>query len=164
MQLLVPFSVGPPVCFCLSVLFSSAPPCLLFLDYLTTFISFKMYLFVSEREGESVCTRKWGRSRVRGRERERILSRIHIQCTAQCGLNLMTLRLWSEPRSRVRHLTDWASQVPQTQSLLMREIHPIWKITIYFLKFIRPAYAIVLDKCDHNVRGKKELYENQVRD
>ena len=27
------------------------------------------------------------------------------------GLNLMTLRSWLKPKLRVRHLTDWATQV-----------------------------------------------------
>ena len=52
--------------------------------------------------------------------RERILSRLHAQCSAWCGarhgavlgLNPITLGSWPEPKSRVRHSTDWATQVP----------------------------------------------------
>ena len=54
----------------------------------------------------------WGE--VGGRERERVLSRLHIQHRVQhVGLNLTTLRSWPKQKSRVGHLTDCASQAPQ---------------------------------------------------
>ena len=32
------------------------------------------------------------------------------------GLNLTTLRSWPEPEPRIRRITDWATQAPQTYS------------------------------------------------
>ena len=46
-------------------------------------------------------------------ERERILSRLHAHHSAQCRLDPTTLGLWSEPKSRVRCSTNWATQASQ---------------------------------------------------
>ena len=47
-------------------------------------------------------------------ERERIPSRLWAVCTEpNVRLNLTTVRSWPELNSRVRHLTNWAIQVPQ---------------------------------------------------
>ena len=64
--------------------------------------------------------RKWEREHARAEEgqrerrRERIPSRV---CTVSpgpdVGLSLTTMRLWPELKSRVRCLTDWATQAPQ---------------------------------------------------
>ena len=48
----------------------------------------------------------WGRRR----EGEKILSRLHTQ--PDRGLALTTLRSWPELKSRVRCLSDWATQAP----------------------------------------------------
>ena len=58
-----------------------------------------------------------------GGERERILSRFHAQCWTPCGLSSITdQRSWPELKSRVRHLTNWATQA-----------RPFLVLFIYFL-------------------------------
>ena len=54
--------------------------------------------------------------RRRGRERE---SQADSPLSAEfsVGLDLTTLRSWPEPKSRVRHLTVWVTQVPQGEIL-----------------------------------------------
>ena len=59
---------------------------------------------------------KQGRGRERERERERILGRFHaVSAEPDVRLNLMnrTVKLWPEPKSEVRPLTNWATQALQ---------------------------------------------------
>ena len=50
---------------------------------------------------------------------EGISSKLHAQCRAQCRAPSQDLRSWSELKSRVRHLTNWASHpgAPRKQCL-----------------------------------------------
>ena len=55
----------------------------------------------------------WGRgSMSRGRQRRVSPNRLPNECGAWLGLDLRTLRSWPEPKSKVRHTTDWATQAP----------------------------------------------------
>ena len=73
-----------------------------------------IYLF---RERVQVGER--GRERERDRERQRETEREResqvgstLIMEPNMGLNLTTVRSWPEPKSRVGHSTDWATQVP----------------------------------------------------
>ena len=69
---------------------------------------FKVYFWEREQAGEGQ------RERARERERERIKSRLWLSAQSPMqGLNPRTVRSWRESRSRVRRLTDWATQVPE---------------------------------------------------
>ena len=79
--------------------------CLLMSHYLLLSF-FKVYLFW---ERESVC------ARVGDGQRERISSRFcTVSAKPDVGLKPtnQTVRSWPEPKSRVWHSTDWATQVP----------------------------------------------------
>ena len=67
---------------------------------------FSVYLFtLRERAHEQERSRK--------RRRERIPSRLcTVSTEPDVGLNHMTARSWPEPKSRVGHLPEWATQVP----------------------------------------------------
>ena len=62
----------------------------------------------------------------REEQRERLLSRLLTELGPCLGLHLMTPRSWPEPKSRVRHLTNWATlQGPQVVSILKQRLCPI---------------------------------------
>lgn len=48
----------------------------------------------------------------RGRKRERIQNRACAECKPHTGLHLMTLRSCLEPKPRLGHQPDWATQAP----------------------------------------------------
>ena len=63
-----------------------------------------IYLFGSERE-------------LREKSRGRGTSRLLLSAEPNVGFDLMTLRSWLGPKSRLRCLTNWATQVTQDFSL-----------------------------------------------
>lgn len=74
--------------------------------FIYLFIYILFYYFFLEKERKDVG---------RGRGRERIISTLHTQRGArsrEAGLDLTTLRSWPEPKSRVRHLINWATKAP----------------------------------------------------
>ena len=76
--------------------------------YIWEQILFKVFIF--KREGTRVCM--WGRGREWGSEREE--SQADSALSAQSltwGSIPQTERSWPELKSRVRHSTDWATQV-----------------------------------------------------
>ena len=63
-----------------------------------------------------MCLHTWGTGREREGEREsQAGSALSIQSLIW-GLIPGTVRSWPKPKSRVSHLTDWATQVPRKQS------------------------------------------------
>ena len=64
----------------------------------------KIYLFILERERESMCKQGEGQ---REKEKQTPLNR-----EADAGLDPRTLKSWPELKSRVRRLNDWATQAP----------------------------------------------------
>ena len=64
------------------------------------------YLFLRGGEGAWAHVHSCERGRGRRRGRQRILSRLHDHLGARCGADLMTVRSWPEPKSRVRRLAD----------------------------------------------------------
>ena len=101
---------------------------------------------------------EWGR----GRERERILDRLHPQHCAPCrtpcgawrggghaGLGLMTLRSCPEPISRVRYLTNWVTQA----SLSLRILYDV---------FVWRRLSSVLDQASQTVIPVKSSREWSV--
>ena len=76
--------------------------------------------FLRERESEWVHAHGGGQC-CRGRRGEKILIRLHtVSMEPEVGLDLTTMRSWPEPKSRVGHLTDWATQVPQSSDFWQR--------------------------------------------
>ena len=63
---------------------------------------FKDLLFIFEKEREKEC----------GRDRKSQAASALSAQSPMWGLNPPTVRSWHQLRSRVRHLTDWATQVP----------------------------------------------------
>ena len=70
--------------------------------YIVSFFPFLKDLF---RERER--THEWGEGQ---RERRIIQADSPLSSEPDAELHLMTLRLWQEPKSRVGHLHDWATQ------------------------------------------------------
>lgn len=109
-----------------------------------SFLELTMWLMVHEDSLNNLISRKWdldfvvvfglvlfvlfyteyrqAQVGVREAEEERILSRLHAQHGPRNGANLMTLRSWPEPKSRVKHLTDWATQMPWDFSVLTETV------------------------------------------
>ena len=67
----------------------------------------------------------WGEGQ-RERRRMRILAGSMLSMELNEGLYLTTLRSWPEPKSRVRHLTDWTTQVPQWCSFFKHLVECTW--------------------------------------
>ena len=88
--------------------------------------------FFWEREKERVWVGEW-----RERGRERILSRLYCM-EPNVGLHLKTVRSWIESKSRVEHLTNWATQAPH-----IRELFDWFSISIFFYC----TYALMDWKC-----------------
>ena len=68
------------------------------------------YLFLRERERAHMQC-KLGRGRERDREREESLS-LHWECSLTRGSISWTMSFWPQLRSRVGHLTNWATHAP----------------------------------------------------
>ena len=77
------------------------------------FLNFLKYLFIFERE----IKHEQGRCRERGRER--IPSRLYDQPEPDMGLDLTIGRSLPEPISRVRCLSNWATQVPHVFPIIL---------------------------------------------
>ena len=84
-------------------------------------IFFKFIYFEREREQERERERAWkslhtcelGRVKERGRERESQMGSVLSVWSLEWGLSLTNHEIiWPEPKSRVGHLTDWATQEP----------------------------------------------------
>ena len=67
----------------------------------------------TEREHE------WGRGKKRDTEDPKQAP--HCEHKAYVGLDFTTMKSWPELKSRVSHLTDWATQVP----------HPLCFVKLY---------------------------------
>ena len=69
-----------------------------------------MFVYFWEGERETETEHKQGRNRQRGRasEADFVLTALSLMQ----GSIPPTLRSWPEPKSRVWHLTDWATQAP----------------------------------------------------
>ena len=78
----------------------------------------KIYLLILE---ERVCVHSGERgSKRRGRER---ISDSVVSVKPDTGLHLMTLRSWSEPKSKVGCLNNWATQAPHKEDSLEHPNH-----------------------------------------
>ena len=96
----------------------------LFFNYLL-FKSFIYLFWEREREGES----------EREEKRESQAGFVLTMQSLMWGLISWTVRLWSEPKSRVRCLTNWATQVPVgyfNRVIFLTNLH-IKKWNIYFI-------------------------------
>ena len=72
-------------------------------------LSHSLSLSLSFRDS-AYMSRRRSRERENPKQTDSVLSTEH---RAQCKLSLTTLRSQPEPKSRVSHLTKWATQVPQ---------------------------------------------------
>lgn len=81
------------------------------------------------RERERVRERGGG-----GTEEEEEIksSRVHTQHEAWHGARCHNLRWWSGPKSRIRHLTDWATHVSLCQTILSKLVR-IYQAFSYYL-------------------------------
>ena len=81
----------------------------------------------SERERERESMRAW----TVGRSREGQID-FMLSPEPYTGLHLTTLRSWPEPKSKVRILIDWATQVPPVLSSYSASLRPgpVWTSTI----------------------------------
>ena len=73
--------------------------------------------------------RKREREKWRQRRRERIPSKLHA-ITIELDSRAQThkpMRSWTEPKSRVRHLTNWATQVPR---ILDSSLSLTWNLSV----------------------------------
>lgn len=74
---------------------------------------FQIYWFIWERAQQ-------GKGQVKGqKEREWEIQDYELSAEPDAGLELTTLKSWHEPKPRVRHLTDCATQVPLFWSFLI---------------------------------------------
>ena len=81
----------------------------LFVWTIHCFLSVFIYFWERQRQQE------WGRGRERGRENPKQVPR--CQHRARHGAQMhKTMRSWPEQKPRVRHLTDWPTQVPLNHS------------------------------------------------
>ena len=69
---------------------------------------------------------------LRYQSRDRIPSRLHaISTQSDAGLKLITVRSWPELKSRVLHLTNWATQAPsELDSFKTMSLYVLWRIFI----------------------------------
>ena len=83
------------------------------LDKIATVVScLFIYLFFIFWERERVA-HVWAGEGQREGERERILNRLHaVSRSPKEGLLSRPVRSWSEPKSRIRCLTDWPTRAP----------------------------------------------------
>ena len=79
------------------------------------FLFLNVYLFIFERQRE----RETETERDRERERESQAGSMLPAQSPMWGLIWWTMRSWPEPNSRVRRLTEWATQAPLNCSLSM---------------------------------------------
>ena len=110
----------------------------------------KIYIF----QRESVCERVEGRGR--GRESS---SRLPSKLGAEMELDLKTTRSWPELKSRVRWLTDWATQEP-FQSDIFRELFCCsfeWMMK-FFLYFLNKCTFIILVFLKHIFKIESVAY------
>ena len=85
------------------------------LIFFKDFIYFFVCLFIWKRERE----RETERAQALGGEGEgENLKETTLSAEPDVGLNLMTLRSWLEPKSRVRHSAEWAIQVSLPQFII----------------------------------------------
>ena len=68
---------------------------------------FAFFFFLRKREHYVPAVKE--RLRLR---RERTLSSLHTRAEPGAGIDFMILRSWPEPNSKVRYLTNWATQSP----------------------------------------------------
>ena len=81
-------------------------PCLLSIYYLSL-STLNFFSIIFFREGK-----RWGRGREKEKERENLKQTLMLSTEPDTRLDLMTLRPCSELKWKVRHLTNWAKQVP----------------------------------------------------
>lgn len=83
------------------------------------------------REKEHVCAGEQERGKEKGRGSVRILNRLHAQQEANMGLISWTLRIWLEPKSRDGCSTNWATQVPSSESSIFEAL--LWFQSLIYL-------------------------------
>lgn len=98
-----------------------------------------------------------------GRAEGENLKQITPRAELQAGLDLMTLGSWLQPKSGVRSLMNWASQVPLNfWNLLCHRFNSRSSLTPSRIKIIKPPQSISLSNClklrvikNKKARGKK---------
>ena len=110
----------PMVCFC--ALSPSLPPSPLF-----------KISFIYWKRGR-VCTCK-NRGGTEGEEKRESPAGSTLNAEPPLGLNPTTLRTWPEPKPRVGHSTDWATQAPLPGSLFKPSLLFYYCMLLYFLEF-----------------------------
>ena len=78
---------------------------------------FKRFMFLFERKKESAS---WEKGRGRGRESQ---ADSVLSVEPNTGLSLTPPRLWSEPKSKVKHSTHWATQAPLQILFIITHTH-----------------------------------------
>ena len=98
-----------------------------------TFLSFHIIYFCSNFfEDLFIWEREWGGGQM---EKEWENPQVHplLSVDPEAGLNPRTLRSWPELKSRVSHLTNWATQV---SLLLCFYIALVFCVCVYIISFI----------------------------